>query len=235
MKTIQIRRVGALTLAGMLILAGGVSASAAIPSGGGRIQSCMGKSGALRVIDTDNGGKCAKSEKRLAWNQSGPAGRAGATGPAGPAGAQGASGPPGIAGPTGPAGPAGPQGAAGPAGTQGAVGPAGPPGTPGSQSAVQSGFCTHAITGPIEANRGIVVKCPHGGPELRHVAVTPTFFDGFADNSYALRPIRDYIWAFDIESGDASEFWVLITFQRDIPNLDPNGRPHVMLSWVATP
>ena len=55
----------------------------------------------LRVIDTEAGAKCAKSEKPLNFNQTGP------QGPQGPAGPQGPT------GPTGPEGPAGPQGPAG--------------------------------------------------------------------------------------------------------------------------
>src|SRR5829696_240545 len=75
---------------------------AAIPSADGVIHACYNASsnpsGILRVIDAEAGAKCAKNEKLLTFNQ---------TGPQGPQGPQGAAGP---AGPTGPQGPAGPTG-----------------------------------------------------------------------------------------------------------------------------
>src|SRR5262249_38322008 len=90
---------------------------AAIPSADGVIHACYnGKSnpvGMLRVIDAEAGAQCAKSEKLLSFNQTGPQGPAGPTGPQGPAGLQGEPGP---VGPTGPAGATGPQGEPGPAG-----------------------------------------------------------------------------------------------------------------------
>lgn len=90
---------------------------AAIPSADGVIHSCYNAnsnpSGMLRVIDTEAGAKCAKNEKPLNFNQTGPQGPQGPAGPAGPIGPQGPAGP---AGATGPQGPAGPQGEPGPAG-----------------------------------------------------------------------------------------------------------------------
>jgi hypothetical protein len=82
---------------GVGLLAGAGLAHSAIPGGDGAIHGCYeNTTGALRVIDSDQGGVCRGGETALNWNQTGPAG------PGGPAG------------PTGPAGPAGPQGAAGP-------------------------------------------------------------------------------------------------------------------------
>jgi hypothetical protein len=90
---------------------------AAIPGAGGVIHACyndkLNPSGMLRVIDAEAGMKCAKNEKLLVFNQ---------TGPQGPVGPQGSAGPAGPQGEPGPAGPAGPQGEPGP------VGPAGPAG-----------------------------------------------------------------------------------------------------------
>jgi hypothetical protein len=87
---------------------------AAIPGIGGVIHACYNDksnpSGMLRVIDAEAGAKCAKNEKSLIFNQTGP---------------QGPVGPQGPAGPIGPQGPAGPQGEPGPAGPQGEPGPAG--------------------------------------------------------------------------------------------------------------
>ena len=95
-------------------LAGGV-AYAAIPDGNGVIHGCYNTganpSGALRVIDTEAGAKCAKNEKPLAWNQQGPKGDKGDQGDPGPAGPAGPAGPTGATGPQGPQGPAGASGA----------------------------------------------------------------------------------------------------------------------------
>ncbi len=48
-----------------------------------------------------------------------------------------------------------------------------------------------------------------------------------------LRPVLDYAWRFDIESGDASEFWIIIDIMREVPHADVNRA--ILLSWVATP
>jgi hypothetical protein len=96
---------------------------AAIPSADGVIHSCYNAtanpSGALRVIDTEAGAKCAKNEKALDFNRIGPPGPQGAPGPPGPQGPQGIPGPAGADGPAGPIGPAGSTGPAGPAGPPG--------------------------------------------------------------------------------------------------------------------
>jgi hypothetical protein len=89
-------------------------AYAAIPDAGGVIHTCYNDtsnpSGQMRVIDSEKGQVCAKNEKALAFNQTGPQGPQGPAGPAGPAGPEGAQGP---AGPAGPIGATGPQGEAG--------------------------------------------------------------------------------------------------------------------------
>ena len=64
--------------------------------------------GALRIIDANK--SCAPNERRIQWDQIGPAGPAGPAGSAGPAGPTGLAGPAGPVGPTGLAGPAGPVG-----------------------------------------------------------------------------------------------------------------------------
>ena len=73
---------------GVGLLAGGGLAYSAIPGEDGLIHGCYeNTTGALRVIDSDQGGVCRGGETALDWNQTGPAG------PAGPAGPQGAAGP----------------------------------------------------------------------------------------------------------------------------------------------
>lgn len=70
------------------LLAGGGLAYSAIPGDDGVIHGCYeNTTGALRVIDSDQGGVCRGGETALDWNQTGPAG------PAGPPGPQGAAGP----------------------------------------------------------------------------------------------------------------------------------------------
>jgi hypothetical protein len=93
---------------------------AAIPSANGVISACYNSKsnpvGMLRVIDAEAGATCAKNEKLLTFNQTGPVGPAGPVGPVGPEGPAGPQGEQGLVGPAGPAGPAGPQGEPGPAG-----------------------------------------------------------------------------------------------------------------------
>src|SRR6266545_410944 len=68
--------IAALALLGVLAAVG--VAYAAIPSADGVIHSCYNASsnpsGQLRVIDAEAGGKCAKNEKALDFNQRGPQG-----------------------------------------------------------------------------------------------------------------------------------------------------------------
>lgn len=94
------RRAATIALATVILIGVGGVASASIPSADGRIQACIGKNGATRIIDTDAGARCTSAEKRLAWSAKGPAGPRGATGPTG---AEGPAGPPGPAGEPGPA------------------------------------------------------------------------------------------------------------------------------------
>ena len=79
---------------------------------------------------------CRRSETRIHWNVTGPAGPAGAPGFPGAQGPQGLAGVPGGVGPQGPAGAqgqVGPQGTAGPQGPRGEQGQAGPDGVQGLQ------------------------------------------------------------------------------------------------------
>jgi hypothetical protein len=82
-------------LAGIACALAAVAAAAyaAIPSSGNVIHGCYDKAGALRVIDTDTGGKCAKGEQALAWNQQGPQGVPGLKGDKGDPGQSGQPGP----------------------------------------------------------------------------------------------------------------------------------------------
>lgn len=75
----------------VLAIAGG-TAYATIPDAGGVFQGCVGNGGALKLIDPSAGGKCAKSETAVQWNQQGPQGLQGPAGTAGPAGPQGPAG-----------------------------------------------------------------------------------------------------------------------------------------------
>jgi hypothetical protein len=130
--------------AGLVLLAGGATAGAAITGpvdGSGVIHGCW-TNGAINgthvFVLQDAGTNCPKGTTAISWNQqgpagpTGPAGAAGATGPAGPAGATGPAGPKGDTGAQGAAGPAGDTGPAGVTGPAGATGPAGPAGADGS-------------------------------------------------------------------------------------------------------
>jgi hypothetical protein len=129
----------ALALVGVVAVAG--VAYAAIPSADGVIHSCYNASsnpsGQLRVIDTEAGGKCAKNEKALDFNQKGPKGDKGDKGdpclPSNPAcvGPQGIPGADGADGNDGAPGADGQDGAPGADGAKGDKGDPGAPGTPG--------------------------------------------------------------------------------------------------------
>ncbi|MDA0164598.1 type VI secretion system tube protein Hcp [Solirubrobacter ginsenosidimutans] len=81
----------------VVVAVGAGSAIAATANDGAVIRACAAKSGkSLHLANAD--GKCGKGETVLAWNQTGPAGAAGAPGPVGPAGAAGPAGPAGAAG-----------------------------------------------------------------------------------------------------------------------------------------
>jgi hypothetical protein len=146
--------------AAALVLVAG-SADASIPGTGGLITACYSQAtGSMRVINAQSGARCASNEKKLTWNQTGPAGPQGLPGFDGsngktvlngsgaPAGSLGRNGDfyldttsevlygPKTAGAwpaTGVSlvGPRGATGATGPAGPAGDAGPAGPPGATG--------------------------------------------------------------------------------------------------------
>lgn len=111
------RRAAVIAIAGVMVMAGIVSAT--IPSNN-VIDACYSKSGgSLRVID-GTVTNCGKNESALAWNVQGPKGEKGdpgETGPQGAAGPQGETGAQGLQGPIGPQGPQGETGPAGPAGS----------------------------------------------------------------------------------------------------------------------
>jgi hypothetical protein len=93
-------KVGVAVLSLTVLVACAGIAYAAIPGGDGVIHGCINTSanpsGALRVIDTDAGAKCAKNERALDFNQRGPKGEQGEQGIQGPKGDDGAPGAPGI-------------------------------------------------------------------------------------------------------------------------------------------
>lgn len=118
-------------LAGTVLLTAGGGAYALASSSHGTITVCVHhKGGALYKAR-----KCAKHDKKLSWNQQGPAGATGLAGPTGPRGATGASGTAGATGPAGPIGPKGATGATGPTGPKGRTGATGPTGATGATGA----------------------------------------------------------------------------------------------------
>ena len=83
------RRIAALTIA--TALAGStLGASASIPDEEGVIHACLSRRGGqVRVIDTEKGRRCRKTERSLAWSEQGPRGRRGRQGKQGPQGPAG--------------------------------------------------------------------------------------------------------------------------------------------------
>jgi hypothetical protein len=85
------RRLAVLLFVAVAGMAAAGIAYAVVPDANGVIHGCYDtKTGALRVIDSDQGQTCVNKEAALNWNQ---------TGPQGPQGPQGAQGPQGPAGP----------------------------------------------------------------------------------------------------------------------------------------
>jgi hypothetical protein len=169
------RFVVAITVASMLALALATNAFASIPDHNQVYHACVQSGnlpipdqGSVRIIDTEKGQSCTRSETPISWSANGatgptgpvgttgPSGASGATGASGPegptgvAGPTGATGPTGSAGPTGPMGPSGPTGAAGPAGITGATGSTGPAGPMGATGAAGPAGVT-GDTGPTGA------------------------------------------------------------------------------------
>jgi hypothetical protein len=148
----------------VVLLASTAVSFAAIPGTDGVISACYNSSsnpsGQLRVIDTQRGDKCAKNERPLTFNQTGPQGPAGPIGPAGPQGPTGATGPTGLTGPVGPAGPTGATGATGAQGPIGLTGPAGPQGLQGPAGPSGTTTVTFAVTpGPqLLPVRSVLIK-----------------------------------------------------------------------------
>jgi hypothetical protein len=90
-----------MAIASLALLATGGAVALAASPGGPAIRACANKkTGALRLAT-----RCKRSERRVSWNQAGPAGE---RGPRGFTGAKGGAGATGGAGGTGPQGPAGP-------------------------------------------------------------------------------------------------------------------------------
>jgi hypothetical protein len=73
LKRVVSSRVFVAVVAGVAVAAASSIAWATIPDSSGVIHGCYQMtSGALRVIDTDVGGRCLSAEKTLNWNQTGP-------------------------------------------------------------------------------------------------------------------------------------------------------------------
>jgi hypothetical protein len=64
----RLRITRAISLATVMLLAGGALAWASIPDSGGTIQGCYASNGTLRVVDTDLGQSCKSNEKALDWS-----------------------------------------------------------------------------------------------------------------------------------------------------------------------
>src|SRR4051812_27387025 len=146
------RRVAIAVAAVAATAAGGTAVALATTSGppANVYQGCLNHNfGALYSVELNPSSppRCLPHDKQVSWNQTGPAGAAGATGPAGaagttgpvgpqgPKGATGDNGAAGAKGDTGAPGPKGDTGAPGPAGQDGSkgdAGPQGPQGVPGS-------------------------------------------------------------------------------------------------------
>jgi hypothetical protein len=128
--------------AALVVAVGGVtSAAIAGPSGSTitrMIHGCyQARNGALRIVPA--GKKCARSERSIAWNKTGPPG---ARGPAGATGAPGSPGPTGAQGTPGSQGPPGPQG-------------------PGSVFHRVDG-APDALGGPAGSTQTYLAQCPAG-------------------------------------------------------------------------
>jgi hypothetical protein len=93
----------AATLAMVLAMSGGAVAATGGFSSGGTLKACANEEGLIRLLKP--GKSCKKGQKAVTWNQ---------TGPAGVAGAKGVAGAPGVAGANGAAGTNGQNGAAAP-------------------------------------------------------------------------------------------------------------------------
>ena len=139
MARLRSRRVIIAAGAALALVTSGTAAGAAVASGptdsSGVIHGCytnQALNGSHVFVLQDTGTSCPKGSTAISWNQTGPAGPAGASGPKGDTGPAGAIGAPGPTGPAGPAGPAGNTGPPGPAGPAGTTGPAGPAGSNGS-------------------------------------------------------------------------------------------------------
>jgi tail collar domain/collagen triple helix repeat protein len=125
--------------------------------------ACVNNStGAVQIVGSTT--SCPSGSHKIQWNQTGPAGPAGAkgaTGATGPTGAKGATGATGPKGATGAAGPEGPKGAEGPTGMtgpKGATGPAGPTGPQGLQGPPGTGIVPANLTklsGALSTNGGV--------------------------------------------------------------------------------
>ena len=98
-----VRRVAAVSV-GVLALGGVAVAADAVTTAAPVIHACYSPStGSIRMA-TGPANACPAGMKRVAWNQTGPRGVAGAKGATGPMGATGATGPQGAKGDTGAAG-----------------------------------------------------------------------------------------------------------------------------------
>jgi hypothetical protein len=158
-------------MAGALLGLAGAGAKSS--SGGGQIQACVAKGGAVRFISAH--GKCAKGERSELINQAGvagPKGKNGKTGKIGKTGATGPAGPTGVAGPTGPTGPANTEVVSGPVATLAGSEPSG-------SIAVSTAGCNDAVSGANrEAYGGGVIITPHPSTSTADVVPIQSSYPG---------------------------------------------------------
>jgi hypothetical protein len=133
------RRVALTGAAVAAIGSGGAAAALATDDSSGNVyQGCLQRNlGALYNVKVNptTPPRCLSGDSLIKWNQSGPAGAAGAPGVKGDPGPQGDPGPKGDTGPQGPKGDPGSDGTPGARGATGADGPKGDPGSDGAPGA----------------------------------------------------------------------------------------------------
>jgi hypothetical protein len=251
----SVRRV--VMLGALLAIAATVAvASGAIPGAGGTIDACYTNiGGVVRVIDKAKGEKCtAKLETALSWNQTGPAGPAGAPGPKGADGAPGPKGEPGAQGERGPAGadgapgekgekgdagPAGGDGAPGAKGDPGADGAQGPPGPKGDKGDPGSGLAADgaaSVFGSAPATLSSASETFTIVPGLTQTVSVPAgsvvyvSTDGGVFSTFNFPSTVDIVLGFD---GSISE--LAADFRRLTPKGDTSPFAYWQLSQVVTP
>lgn len=146
MKKVRLsRRLAVAVAVAAAVAAGGSAAALATGQRSASVyQGCLNQRlGTLYDVQVDPGSapRCRRGDRRVSWNQTGPAGSrgpTGATGSQGPKGDTGTTGAQGPKGEIGATGSPGPKGDAGATGSEGSVGPTGPTGAQGPRGEIGS-------------------------------------------------------------------------------------------------